>query len=168
MILFENIELLILFLIMIIITAIACAVSIIAFGKYAQLEKKYELFMTGKDAESLEEFFLDIQEDLDKLVEDNKRNKEIIKILNRTIKRTFQKVGIYKYDAFEEKTGKRSFAMALLDYTNTGMVLTFQSTMDGTIVFVKDVEAGATGVKLGPEEEKAMKIAMGEMDKFSV
>lgn len=168
MILFENLDLLIIFIIMIIITAIACAVSIITYGKYSQLEKKYDLFMTGKDAESLEEFFLDIQSDLDKLVEDNKKNKDSIKILNRTIKKAYQKVGIYKYDAFEEKTGRRSFAIALLDYTNTGFILTFQSGMDGTIVFIKEVEAGATGTKLGPEEEKAMLIAMGEVDKFSV
>lgn len=162
MIIFENIDLLFLAIFLLLMTIIAIVVSFVAYGKYNTLQKKYELFMTGKDAESLEEFFLDIQENLDKMSDTNKKNNDIIKILNRTVKKSFQKVGIYKYDAFEEKTGRRSFALALLDYTNTGFVITFQSAENNTQVFIKDVEAGATNVKLGPEEEMALKIALGE------
>lgn len=162
MIFLENPELLALVLVLIITALISVIISFVAYGKYSNLQKKYEMFMTGKDAESLEEFFLNIQENLDKMSDINKKNTDIIKILNRTIKKTFQKVGIYKYDAFEEKMGRRSFALALLDYTNTGFVITFQNTNDGTQVFIKDIEIGATNVKLGPEEEKALKIALGE------
>ena len=53
----------------------------------------------------------------------------------------------------------------MLDYTNTGFVATCQSIGMGTIIFIKEVDAGATTVKLGPEEEKALYIAMGQKDK---
>lgn len=166
MILFDNP---ILFIIIIIVFAIALAAiffSIIAYAKYDNLNKRYELFMTGKDAESLEDFFVDIQRNLDHLVDDNNENKENIKKLKKITRRSFQKVGFYRYDAFEEKTGKRSFALALLDFTNTGFVITCQSLGDGTIIFIKDVEAGSTSTKLGPEEEKALEIAMGQREKY--
>lgn len=166
MILFDNPTLFIIIVILTAMSAAAIIFAIIAFGKYGELNKRYEMFMTGKDAESLEEYFLDLQNDIDHLIEDNNKNKDNIRKLNRITKRTFQKVGFYKYDAFEEKTGKRSFALALLDFTNTGFVVTCQSHGDGTIMFIKDVEVGTTSTKLGPEEEKALEIAMGQRNRY--
>lgn len=166
MIFIENPVLLLAFIIISAIAVVAIVFAIVAYGRYDDLNKRYEMFMTGKDAESLEDFFLDIQKNLDYLVEDNNKNKESIKKLNRITKRSFQKYGFYKYDAFEEKTGKRSFALALLDFTNTGFVMTCQSLGDGTIVFIKNVDSGATNTKLGPEEEKALEIAMGQRDRY--
>ena len=166
MILFDNPILFVIIVILVAMSSAAIIFAIIAFGKYSELNKRYEIFMTGRDAETLEEYFLDLQRDIDHLIEDNNKNKDNIRKLNRITKRTFQKVGFYKYDAFEEKTGKRSFAIALLDFTNSGFVITCQSHGDGTIIFIKDVEVGTTSTKLGPEEEKALEIAMGQRDKY--
>ncbi|MBO6119424.1 MAG: DUF4446 family protein [Lachnospiraceae bacterium] len=166
MILFDNPILFVIIVILIAISITSIIFSVIAFGKYNSLNKKYELFMTGRDAETLEEYFIDLQKDIDHLIEDNNKNKESIRKLNRITKRSIQKVGFYKYDAFNEKTGKRSFALALLDFTNSGFVATCQSLGDGTIIFIKNVEVGTTSTKLGPEEEKALEIAMGQRDKY--
>lgn len=166
MILIENPILLLIIFILAIIAIVAIIFSMVAFGRYSDLAKRYEVFMTGKDAETLEDFFVDMQKNLDYLTEDNNRNKENIKKLNRITKKSFQKCGFYKYDAFDEKTGKKSFALAVLDFTNTGFVITCQSLGDGTIIFIKNVDSGTTSTKLGPEEEKALEIAMGQRDKY--
>ena len=163
---FDNPAIFILLVIIVALSVMAMLFSVIAYGKYSDLSKRYEVFMSGKDAETLEDFFLDLQKDIDHLVEDNIKNKENIRKLNRITKRTFQKVGIYKYDAFEEKTGKRSFAMALLDFTNTGFVATCQSLGDGTVIFIKEIDVGTTKTKLGPEEEKAVEVAMGQRERY--
>lgn len=166
MILFDNPVLFIIIIILMALSIAAIVFAIIAYGKYSDLNRRYEIFMTGRDAETLEEYFVDLQKDIDHLVEDNNRNKENIRKLNRITKRSFQKIGFYKYDAFDEKTGKRSFALALLDFTNSGFVVTCQSLGDGTIIFIKEIEVGTTSTKLGPEEEKALEIAMGQRDKY--
>lgn len=166
MILFDNPILFIIIIILMALSIAAIVFAIIAFGKYSDLNRRYEIFMTGRDAETLEEYFVDLQKDIDHLVEDNNKNKENIRKLNRITKRSFQKTGFYKYDAFNEKTGKRSFALALLDFTNSGFVVTCQSLGDGTIIFIKEIEVGTTSTKLGPEEEKALEIAMGQRDKY--
>ena len=166
MILLDNPILLIIIMILIVLSIVSIVFAIIAFGKYDDLNKRYEIFMKGRDAETLEEYFIDLQNDLDHLVEDNKKNKESIRKLNRITKRSFQKLGFYRYDAFEEKSGKRSFALAMLDFTNSGFVVTCQSLGDGTIIFLKEVEVGSTTTKLGPEEEKALEIALGQRDKY--
>lgn len=158
---------------MIIVLIISCIFSLvaitfatIAFIRYGEINKKYNIFMSGKDAESLEDFFIDMQKNVDYLVEQSNKNKDSIKKLNRITKKSFQKMGLYKYDAFNEKTGKRSFALALLDFTNTGIVITCQSVIEGVIIFVKEIDNGATKTKLGPEEEIALEIAMGQREKY--
>ena len=143
---------------------VAIFISVLNLIRINTLSRRYENFMSGKDAESLEDFFLDIQENVDHLIDETKKNKDNIKTLNRVMKRSYQKYGIYKYDAFEEKTGKRSFAIALLDFTNTGFVLTFQNIGESTLVYLKEVEVGNTRAKLGDEEQKALEIAMGQLD----
>ena len=79
MVFFEYIELLIFSILLIAITVTSLFFSSIAYKKYDELKKKYDLFMTGRDAESLEQFFLDLQADIDHLLEDNRKNKETIK-----------------------------------------------------------------------------------------
>lgn len=158
---------------MVIVLIVSCIFSVIAiifatvaFIRYGEINKKYNMFMLGKDAESLEDFFIDMQKNIDHLEEESVKNRESIKKLNRITKKSFQKMGFYKYDAFNEKTGKRSFALALLDFTNTGIVVTCQSVIEGAIIFVKEVDNGATKTKLGPEEEIALEIAMGQREKY--
>lgn len=162
---FENAFIIIILIIVVMFSIASIIFSVISFGRYGELQKRYEIFMKGKDAETLEDFFIALQNDIDFLIDDNKKNKESIKKLNRITKRSIQKVGYHRYDAFDEKTGKRSFALALLDFTNSGFILTCQNMGDGTIVFMKEVEAGTTRTKLGPEEEKAIEIALGQRDK---
>ena len=143
---------------------VSIIISVLNLIRVNILTRRYENFMSGKDAESLEDFFLDLQENVDHLIEETKKNKDNVKIINRVMKRSYQKYGIYKYDAFEEKTGKRSFAIALLDFTNTGFILTFQNIGESTLVYLKEVEVGNTRAKLGDEEQKALEIAMGQLD----
>lgn len=166
MILLDNPILFIIIIILIALSIVSIVFATISYGKYDDLKKRYDIFMKGRDAETLEEYFIDLQNDMDHLIEDNNKNKESIRKLNRITKRSFQKLGFYKYDAFEEKSGKRSFALAMLDFTNSGFVVTCQSLGDGTIIFIKEVEVGTTTTKLGPEEEKALEIALGQRDKY--
>lgn len=166
MILLDNPILFIIIIILIALSIVSIVFATISYGKYDDLKKRYDIFMKGRDAETLEEYFIDLQSDMDHLIEDNNKNKESIRKLNRITKRSFQKMGFYRYDAFEEKSGKRSFALAMLDFTNSGFVVTCQSLGDGTIIFIKEVEVGTTTTKLGPEEEKALEIALGQRDKY--
>ena len=57
--------------------------------------------------------------------------------------------------------GNLSFAMALLDYTNTGFVLNSVHSREGCYVYIKEVERGETDVLLGSEEKDALEQALG-------
>ena len=57
--------------------------------------------------------------------------------------------------------GNLSFAMAMLDYTNTGFVLNSVHSREGCYVYIKEVDRGETDVLLGSEEKDALEMALG-------
>ena len=74
---------------------------------------------------------------------------------------TFQKVGIVKYDAFQQMGGKLSFSLALLDQNNNGFILNSVHSSEGCYSYTKEIKNGECAISLGSEEEKALDIAMG-------
>ena len=136
-------------------------VAVIAIGRYRDLYRRYDLFMRGKDAESLEELILRQQEDIEELKEAKLTDREAMRVMNRNIRASIQKFGIVHYDAFEGMGGKMSFALALLDYTNTGMIINCMHSREGCFIYVKEVEAGSTYTPLGAEEKEALERALG-------
>ena len=106
-----------------VITLILFITVIICLIKMSQLYRRYDLFMRGKDAETLEDLLIKQIEDINLLKIEDKTNKENIRSINRNIRASFQKLGLVRYNAFQGMGGNLSFAIALLDYTNSGFVL---------------------------------------------
>ncbi len=136
-------------------------IALIAIGRYRDLFRRYDMFMRGRDAESMEEFILKQQDDIEELKEAKLADREAMRVMNRNIRSSIQKFGLVHYDAFEGMGGKMSFALALLDYTNTGMIINCMHSREGCFIYVKEVEAGSTYTPLGAEEKEALERALG-------
>ena len=136
-------------------------IALIAIGRYRDLFRRYDMFMRGRDAESMEEFILKQQDDIEELKESKLADREAMRVMNRNIRSSIQKFGLVHYDAFEGMGGKMSFALALLDYTNTGMIINCMHSREGCFIYVKEVEAGSTYTPLGAEEKEALERALG-------
>ena len=93
---------------------------IVLIVQYAKLKKRYNKFMKGKNASSLEDDIDGIFHDMKLLKTNVDKNKRDIRVLYKNMESTFQKVGIVKYDAFNQMGGKLSFSLALLDENNDG------------------------------------------------
>ena len=91
---------------------------IVNIVKSGRLRKKYDAFMMGKNAESLEDTLIKRIQQVDELLEFESENRENIQKITNSLNNTFQKVGMVKYDAFHEMGGKLSFSLALLDQKN--------------------------------------------------
>jgi hypothetical protein len=144
---------------------IALIIAIKANVKYTKLNKQYDYFMRGKDAETLEDYFVELQRHVEYLEVEDQKNKEVMRILNKNIRASFQKFGLIKYNAFGGLGGNMSFALALLDYTNTGFVINSVHSREGCFLYIKDVDAGTTEVELGSEEKLALEQALGYREK---
>lgn len=143
------------------VSLISIIIAIIAIGRYRSLYRQYDAFMRGRDAESLEGLILEEKERIEKLEGADAANKEVMRSMNRNIRASFQKFGLVHYDAFEGMGGKISFAMALLDYTNSGFIVNCMHGSNGCFLYIKDVDAGTTAVQLGAEEKGALERALG-------
>ena len=69
-------------------------------------------------------------------------------ILEARPARAFQRVGLVRYNPFEETGGNQSFALALLDAAGDGWVLSSLHARSGTRVYAKAITGGASEAAL--------------------
>ena len=146
---------------LVILVVLLLILAIITMTKLRRLDRKYDYFMRGKDAETLEDIIMDEIDELRDLRAEDRSNKDSIRTLNRNFRASFQKYGIVKYNAFKGMGGNLSFVIALLDDNNTGFVLNSVHSREGCYLYMKDVVEGKTEVLLGSEEKEALERALG-------
>ena len=134
---------------------------IVQIVKYSKLKKKYEKFMKGKDAKSLEQDIIALFEDNKFIKNENEKNRKDIREIMRRMEYCYQKIGLVKYDAFQQMGGKLSFCLCLLDNKNSGFLLNSVHSSDGCYSYTKEIKKGESQLSLGEEEKKALDMAMG-------
>ena len=156
-----NIDPAYIFVILLVLLVGVLVYAILTANKLKQLSRKYDNFMRGKDAETLEDVIIKRFEQVDTLiVENEKKTKEIAEIFDN-LKTTVQKCGIVKYDAFHEMGGKLSFSLVMLDKNNTGHVINAMHSREGCYIYIKEIIKGESYIPLGDEEKKALDKALG-------
>ena len=96
-----------------------------------------------------------------------KRLENAVRTLNATDKRQqvgieggIRRIGLLRYDAFEDVGGRLSFSAALLDEFGTGVVLTSINGRQETRVYAKPVTIGNSSYNLSAEEQEAISQAL--------
>ena len=145
------------FLVLILILFI---LNIVALVKLSKWKKKYESFMLGKNAKSMEKEIRNLFTDIEFLKNSVSSNKKEIRLIYRRLKTTYQKLGIVKYDAFNQMGGKLSFCLALLDENNNGFILNSVHSAEGCYSYTKEIINGESSISLGEEEKQALLKAM--------
>ncbi|MDO4284978.1 MAG: DUF4446 family protein [Eubacteriales bacterium] len=149
-------------LVLLVIMIVLIVLVIVQMRSLKALQRKYLRFMNGSNGRSLEDEIGRILEENARIHQENEENKKEIDHLYDRLENVIQKVGVVKYDAFHQMGGKLSYAVALLDEKNTGLVLNSVHSVDGCYTYVKVVKKGKSDVDLGAEEQKALQQAMGQ------
>lgn len=128
--------------------------------KQSQLEKKYRAFMRGgRGAKSLDEALQNKLDSLDNITNVNDSFEARISRLENSLNRSYQKIGIVKYDAFKEMGGKLSFAYALLNDSDDGYIINSIYSKEGCYNYIKEIIKGESFLPLGDEEAEALEMA---------
>lgn len=135
-------------------------VVIVLIINLSRLSKRYKKFMGGKNAKSLEKDIMGLYEDNKLIKASMEKNRKDIENLYRKFEGAFQKIGIVKYDAFNQMGGQLSFSLALLDENDNGFVLNSVHSAEGCYSYTKEIRGGLCDISLGDEEKKALDIAM--------
>lgn len=125
-----------------------------------RLNRKYSLFMKGKDGQSLERLFKRKFDLIEKLVRSTDDNGEDIEKIWKVMDKSLNKYGIVKYDAFEDMGGKLSFVLAMLDKNNTGFLLNAIHSRENCFLYIKEIVNGESYVVLSEEEVEALRQAV--------
>lgn len=155
-----NLDIAYLFIGVIVLFIILFVIVIVQINKIGKLRKTYEKFMLGKNAESLENEITSLFEDIIYLKESADTSRKEISRLYKKQEKTYQKIGLVKYDAFKQMGGKLSFSLALLDEKDNGFLLNSVHSTDGCYSYVKGIKAGECSIALGDEEKKALEEAI--------
>ena len=136
--------------------------------RLSRLERRYKIFMKGSDAQSLEKVFVRKFAQIDRLYEAKEDHDHDILFLKKNMEKMFNKYGVEKYDAFDDVGGKLSFALALLDKDNTGLILNAVHSRDNCFLYLKEIVKGESYVMLSQEEvealRKAVNFGLGEIE----
>ncbi len=135
-------------------------ISIVCAVRLRRLEKRYRIFMEGNTAKSLEDTLIKRLDQVDGLIAANRKNQQNIKKLFENNQFIFQKVGLVKYDAFNEMGGKLSFSVALLNEKDDGFIINAMHTREGCYTYIKEIIAGNSIIVLSDDEKKALDQAL--------
>lgn len=143
-----------------ILVLILLVLVIVCLVKLAHVREDYEDFMQGENGKSLEKAIKSKMHQFTDIETMAQQNRADIEALDRELGRTVQKVGMVKYDAFDEMGGKLSFALALLNRKNTGILLNTIHTADGCYIYIKEIIKGEGVLLLSEDEKEAVRRAV--------
>lgn len=146
------------------VVLILLILTIVNIAQMKKLKRGYQVFMSGKGAKNLEDTLIKRLNQVDALIESNDENKKNIRELFANMQITYQKMGLIKYDAFNEMGGKLSFSLAMLDKRNNGFIINAMHTREGCYTYIKEIIDGNSIIVLSEEEQKALNRAMGKAE----
>ena len=128
--------------------------------KFSKLNKKYQNFIKKVgDGKNIEEDLENYMYKVKKVEEQNAKNAGDIKEIENNITKCIQKVGMVRYSAFQDTGSDLSFALALLDNENNGIVLNGIYSREMSNIYAKPIEKGTSSYTLSEEETKALEKA---------
>lgn len=124
------------------------------------LRRRLDGLTRGVDGRSLDAV---LDAHLDKVLEVARELDELSArsaVLEAANRRTIQRVGLVRFNPFEDTGGNQSFALALMDARGTGFVVSSLHTRTGTRVYAKGITDGRAEGALSEEEREALRIAL--------
>lgn len=88
--------------------------------------------------------------------QENALIKANIKNIETNMQKCIQRVGVVRYNAFDDVGSNLSFVVALLDNTNSGIIINGVYGRETTSVYAKPFDQGSSTYPLSKEEQQAV------------
>lgn len=129
--------------------------------KLSKIKKEYKSFMKKiGNGENIQETLEKYIDELKIIKKENNELKNYYNKLDNKVAKCTQKIGLVRYSAFKDTGSDLSFALALLNEENTGIVLNGIYSMEMSNIFSKPVEKGISTYTLSEEEKQAINKAI--------
>lgn len=128
--------------------------------KIFKMNKEYIVFMkklgNGTDLDSMLKKYI---QDVNEVKKDNSEIKAYYTKLDSDLDSCIQKIGLVRYNAFKDVGSDLSFAIALLDRNDNGVVFNGLYGSESSNIYAKPIKNGTSTYQLSHEEKYAIEIA---------
>lgn len=142
---------------MMVLVLITFILTIIAFRRTTRIQKKLDIIFEGKKAKDLEDVILDNNQRMKEFDTEIQELFNISNTIHTQTHKSLNKVGLVRFNPFQDYTGNQSFALALLNSKDDGTVISSIHTREGTRIYSKEIQKGApVNNELTQEEQDAI------------
>lgn len=126
-----------------------------------KMNNRYKNFMKKLgNGNNIEEDLENFMYKVDRVEKQNAEITDFCKNLDEAMSKCIQKVGIVRYSAFKDTGSDLSFAVALLDENNDGIVFNGIYSREMSNIYAKPIDDGNSKYTLSDEEVKAIEKAV--------
>lgn len=139
---------------------LTCIIVLILFCLEKAKLKKYRYLLAGSDGKNLEGLLLNISEQAC-IIQNKMGQLEERMSTNQVLANAhIQKLGFVRFQAFQNTGGDQSFALALLDGSGNGIVISSIFGREESRVYCKPVQMGVSSYPISAEEKEAIEKAV--------
>ena len=131
----------------------------------SSLKTLYGKLMRGSESgQSMEKMLIAHIEETRRVAEENKKLREENARMDALLKTAVTRVGVVRFSAFQDMGSDLSYAVALLDAYNNGVVFSSIFAREDSRTYVKPIENGHSTYTMTKEEEQAVKNAIASAE----
>jgi hypothetical protein len=127
-----------------------------------KLGRRLESITRGSDDQSIEAVLSSHLERVRQAMKDVDAVSARTVVVERGLQGAFGRVGLVRFNPFEDTGGNQSFALALLDGRGDGFVVSSLHARGGTRIYAKAVAGGTSDANLSDEETEALRQALAK------
>ena len=146
--------------IILIINIALIAIYVLNSIKLTKLRKNYSDFMTKvliiEDDKNINEMLQEYVKSVDEIKKENNEIERYCQKLDTDSKNYLKNIGLVRYNAYKDTGSNLSFALAILNEHNTGIVLNGIYGRDTSNIYAKPVVEGNCEYALSKEEKEAL------------
>ena len=144
------------------VALILIIINAIFLWQIITMRRRLKIFFRSRQAQDLESV---IAQQIKRQIKSEKDIQELFKSsreLWKMIAKCVQKIGVVRFNPFKDTGSDQSFAIALMDLSDNGLVISSLFTREGTRIYSKPLEKGKSKYPLSEEEQQAIELARGQ------
>ncbi len=144
-------------------------ITFILIAKLNRIKKNYNNFMKKiGNGTNIQEDLETFMHKVDRVEKQNLEIVEYCKNLDKDLEGCIQKIGIVRYNAFKDTGSDLSFALAMLDENNNGVVLNGIYSREMSNIYAKPVQNGISNYTISEEEKMAIEKAVNSKKIYKI
>lgn len=142
-----------------ILSVLALLMGAYGVWQVVSLNRLRKSFFAGSRALDLESVIIALKQELQDSRQHQKILEQALTELSHNFTFAVQRVGMVRFNPFNDGGGNFSFVLALLDANNSGVVLTSMYGREQNRIYTKKIDNGKCDTQLTEEEQQAIKLA---------